>query len=46
MMKTTTIGRLSPSALTELHTTIAALGDHEGLPWHVEASRYRLEDTE
>jgi histidinol dehydrogenase len=46
MMKTTTIGRLSSSALAELHPTIAALGQREGLPWHVEASRYRMEDTE
>jgi histidinol dehydrogenase len=41
MMKTTTIGRLTPNALAKLHPTIEAMGAHERLPWHVEASRYR-----
>ncbi len=38
MIKTSTIGALSEDALKELKDTIDALGEHEGLPCHVEAA--------
>ncbi|MFC1839498.1 histidinol dehydrogenase [Thermodesulfobacteriota bacterium] len=38
MMKTSTIGALSESALKELKNTIDMLGEHEGLPCHVDAA--------
>ena len=38
MIKTSTIGALSEEALRELKDTIDALGEHEGLPCHVEAA--------
>ncbi|MGD9157531.1 MAG: histidinol dehydrogenase [Desulfobacteraceae bacterium] len=38
MIKTSTIGALSEDALKELKDTIKALGEHEGLPCHVEAA--------
>ena len=38
MIKTSTIGSLSEDALLELNDTIEALGEHEGLPCHVEAA--------
>jgi histidinol dehydrogenase len=39
MLKTSTIGGLSESALKELLETIEEIGLHEGLPCHVEAAR-------
>lgn len=39
MLKTSTIGALSESALKEIFPTIEELGIHEGLPCHVEAAR-------
>ena len=38
MIKTSTIGALSESALKELKSTIDTLGEHEGLPCHVDAA--------
>jgi histidinol dehydrogenase len=38
MIKTSTIGELSEDALKELRDTIETLGEHEGLPCHVEAA--------
>jgi len=38
MLKTSTIGALSEFALKELKDTIDALGEHEGLPCHVDAA--------
>ncbi len=38
MLKTSTIGALSESALHELKETIETLGEHEGLPCHVDAA--------
>lgn len=38
MIKTSTIGALSESALNELKNTIDTLGEHEGLPCHVDAA--------
>ncbi|MBN2417935.1 MAG: histidinol dehydrogenase [Deltaproteobacteria bacterium] len=38
MIKTSTIGSLSEDALKELKDTIDALGEHEGLPCHVDAA--------
>lgn len=38
MIKTSTIGALSEAALNELKSTIDALGEHEGLPCHVDAA--------
>lgn len=39
MLKTSTIGGLSETALKELFNTIEEIGRHEGLPCHVEAAR-------
>jgi histidinol dehydrogenase len=39
MLKTSTIGGLSETALKELLNTIEEIGRHEGLPCHVEAAR-------
>lgn len=39
MLKTSTIGSLSETALKELLNTIEEIGLHEGLPCHVEAAR-------
>lgn len=39
MLKTTTIGQLSSSALNELMPIIRELGHHEGLPHHVAAAQ-------
>ena len=38
MIKTSTIGALSEEALNDLRDTINALGEHEGLPCHLEAA--------
>lgn len=38
MIKTATIGSLSGSALRDLKNTIDTLGEHEGLPCHVDAA--------
>jgi histidinol dehydrogenase len=38
MIKTSTIGSLSEDALKELKDTIDTLGEHEGLPCHVDAA--------
>ena len=39
MLKTSTIGSLSKEALVDLQGIIKELGEHEGFPCHVEASR-------
>ena len=44
MMKTSTIGRLSRSALINLRPVINQLGRYEGLPSHVQASDIRFQN--
>jgi len=43
MVKTSTMGSLSKSALNKLRPSIESLGKHEGLPCHIEAARVRLD---
>jgi len=45
MLKTSTIGELSQSALESLQPTIEELGKHEGLPCHVGAAKARQRDA-
>jgi histidinol dehydrogenase len=44
MLKTSTIGKLTPSALERLRPTIKQIGNYEGLPSHVMASEIRFSD--